>query len=303
MTKRILLVDDEIDFLDIMSDLLEDEGYSITTAVNGAQALEILARATFDLLISDINMPGMKGFELLGEVGKRYPLLKTALITAYDVRDYITLAKHANVSNIITKSVTFDVREIVQLIGNLLTEEVFGLERYINGPIQSYTITHSNNIDKALQGVLDSFGDEKPLKKFKHALGEIIINAVYYGARNERGDRKETWQLDIELPPHEAVVVSWGADNEKAGVAVRDQKGRLTKEDVLHWLERNTTRGNDGLSIGVLDEHGKGIFISRETSDRLLINIKKTVATEIIMLNYRQGRYDGHKPLWIHEFK
>jgi hypothetical protein len=76
----------------------------------------------------------------------------------------------------------------------------------------------------------------------------------------------------------------------------------LTKEEVLYWLERNATKDEDGISIGLLDEHGKGLFISRETIDRFIVNIKRGHTTEIVMLNYKEGLYDGYRPLWIQEF-
>ena len=82
---RILLADDEQDLLDVLSEFLEDEGYQVVTANDGVAALEILARdSRFDLLLSDINMPRMKGFELISESRKRYPAVKCGLITAYE---------------------------------------------------------------------------------------------------------------------------------------------------------------------------------------------------------------------------
>ncbi|MDD5674179.1 MAG: response regulator [Chitinivibrionales bacterium] len=302
MDESILLVDDEHDFLEVMSDLLRDEGYGVTCAHNGPEALALLEQRTFDLLLSDINMPGMKGFELLATAQKRYPALKRALITAYDVRDYLSYAKEYDIGNIITKSINFNFDEIRVLLRNILTEEVFGLDRYITGPIGSSTIRSIANADDLLTRIIATFPNPVTRGKFKHALGEIIINAVYYGAKNERGDKKELWPANVTLAPHEAITVAWGSDAVMSGVAVTDQRGALTKKDVLYWLERNTVRGADGLSLGILDEHGKGLFITRETTDRLIINIKRDKTTEIIMLNYNQGKYDGHKPLWIHEF-
>ena len=75
----------------------------------------------------------------------------------------------------------------------------------------------------------------------------------------------------------------------------------MKKEEVLYWLERNATKGEDGMSVGLLDEHGKGLFISRETIDRFIVNIKRGQKTEIVMLNYKEGLYDGYRPLWIQE--
>ena len=73
MNEKILLVDDEVDFLDVLSEFLRDEGYVASTARNAQEALELLQKETFRLLLSDINMPGMKGFELIKKVKQLYP--------------------------------------------------------------------------------------------------------------------------------------------------------------------------------------------------------------------------------------
>jgi len=302
MNEKILLVDDEIDFLDVLSEFLMDEGYHVSCARDGNEALDKLSKEKFDLLLSDINMPGMKGFELIKESGRLYPATKTALITAYDVRDYLYMAKHYGIGNIITKTTPFNFEEVRLLVKNILTEDVFGLDRYMHGEIHSAKIRSTNEIEGIIQKIVADMPDTRHKRKFRQVLNEIIINAVYYGARQERGDRKELWPQVVELTPSEEILIQWGTDEEKTGVAVRDQKGILTKEEVLYWLERNTTKGDNGVSIGLLDEHGKGLFISRETIDRFIMNVKKGSKTEIVMLNYNEGLYDGYRPLWIHEF-
>ena len=65
---KILIVDDEPDLLDITAAYLEMEGYTPLTALNGPAALEILNSTIPDLIISDITMPGMSGFDLFGKV-------------------------------------------------------------------------------------------------------------------------------------------------------------------------------------------------------------------------------------------
>jgi CheY-like chemotaxis protein len=302
MNEKILLVDDEVDFLDVLSEFLMDEGYRITVARDGSEALEKMAQEKFDLLLSDINMPGMKGFELIKEAARLYPNMKSALITAYDVRDYLFMAKHYGIGNIITKTTPFNFEEVRLLVKNILTEDVFGLDHYMHGEIHSAKIRSTNEIEGTIQRIIAEMPDMRHKRKFRQVLNEIIINAVYYGAKQERGDRKDEWPLVVELSPSEEILIQWGTDEEKAGVAVRDQKGILTKEEVLYWLERNTTKGENGISVGLLDEHGKGLFISRETIDRFIMNVKKGKKTEIVMLNYHEGLYDGYRPLWIQEF-
>ncbi len=301
MNEKILLVDDEADFLDVLGEFLSDEGYDIQKAGNAEEALRCLKDAKYQLLLSDINMPGMKGFELIKEVRKLYPDVKSALITAYDVRDYINMAKQYDIGNIITKTTPFNFEEVRLLVRNIITEDIFGLDRYVRGPIITKTISTSAQIDEIIHAVVAFMPTPRHQRKFRQALNEIIINAVYYGAKQERGDRKEMWPTDIRLTPQEQVIVSWGIDDEKIGVSVMDQKGLLTKSDVLYWLERNTTKGEDGLSVGLLDDHGKGLFITRESIDRFIVNIRRGNTTEIVMLNYKEGLYDGYRPLWIQE--
>ncbi len=302
MSERILIVDDEPDLLEILHEFLTDQGYSVLCAPHADAALDMLEREPIDLMISDINMPGKKGFELVAEAKQLYPALKTALITAYDVREYVQLAQRYNVGNIIAKTTPFNFDELSLLIRNIITEDVFGLSRYINGPVSTRTIRCSGDIEPAILQIVNEIPGVLHKRRFRQALGEIIVNAVYYGAKSERGDQKSQWNFDVELEPDEEVIVTWGRDSEKNGVSVRDQKGRLTKGDVLYWLERNTTKDSNGLSLGLFDEHGKGIFITRESIDRLIINIRRYKATEIVMLNYHEGLYNGYRPLWIHEF-
>ena len=71
---KILFVDDEVDLQDIMNIFLNDLGYEVSLAGNGVEALQVLSKEEgFDLLISDINMPQMNGFDLLSQVKSKYP--------------------------------------------------------------------------------------------------------------------------------------------------------------------------------------------------------------------------------------
>jgi DNA-binding response OmpR family regulator len=63
--RTILVVDDEFDILDIVADILRDEGHRVLTARNGAEALERLDAEEVDLILLDIMMPVMSGPEML----------------------------------------------------------------------------------------------------------------------------------------------------------------------------------------------------------------------------------------------
>jgi len=80
---RILLVDDEENMLESLSDVLGKRGYRIATASNGRAALERLAEQEFDVVVADIRMPVMDGMELLRRVKARYPSTDVIMLTAY----------------------------------------------------------------------------------------------------------------------------------------------------------------------------------------------------------------------------
>ena len=67
---NILVVDDDPEIVEILADLLGSLGYGISSAANGALALELIAEQEFDLLLTDINMPVMDGMELIRRINE-----------------------------------------------------------------------------------------------------------------------------------------------------------------------------------------------------------------------------------------
>jgi CheY-like chemotaxis protein len=300
----ILVVDDEKEMREMIADYLDGEGYTVITAENGREALDKSLPANHvDLVLSDINMPVMKGFELLKEVRERYPAIKRVLITAYNVEDYLDLALKHDVGNIFVKSTPFNFRELIQVLENLLTGEVFGIEKYFEKPSvqKTFTIKKGAKLDVYATEIISQLPNVIKAKKVELVLLEILANAVFYGIRKEKADNKETWNYDFELSDSEAIFVTLMADNEKFGISVIDKGGRLKKNDVLYWINRQVTRDETGVPLGVYDSHGRGFYIAREYIDRLIINIEPNKKTEIIIINYLTQAFRGYKPLYINE--
>jgi CheY-like chemotaxis protein len=84
---QILIVDDEPSVLDVLAALLSDEGHTVRTAANGRVALELLADALPDLLITDVMMPVLDGWGLLAEVRVRNPALPVIVVSAVERRE------------------------------------------------------------------------------------------------------------------------------------------------------------------------------------------------------------------------
>jgi two-component system, response regulator, stage 0 sporulation protein F len=84
------LVDDEENARTALARILARDGYEITSAGNGLEALEQLKISSFDLVVTDINMPEMNGMSFLRELNSLYPGINVIMITAYgEVESYI----------------------------------------------------------------------------------------------------------------------------------------------------------------------------------------------------------------------
>ena len=83
MKQNILIVDDEISIRDSLSGILQDEGYEVSVATDGLNALKIVEEESPDLIFLDIVMPGMDGITTLKRIKKKYPDTYVVIISAY----------------------------------------------------------------------------------------------------------------------------------------------------------------------------------------------------------------------------
>jgi len=81
---KILVVDDEREILDMLTDHLEDEGYVVSQAVDGEQALEGVRSEPPDLVLLDITMPGVNGLEVLRRLRRDHPKIPVVMITGIE---------------------------------------------------------------------------------------------------------------------------------------------------------------------------------------------------------------------------
>jgi two-component system NtrC family response regulator len=85
--ETILIVDDEKNYLTILSALLEDEGFEVLTAPGGSEALEVHKSSDLDLILTDMKMPKMDGLELLENIKENDPDLPVIMMTAHGTVD------------------------------------------------------------------------------------------------------------------------------------------------------------------------------------------------------------------------
>ncbi|MGL4455428.1 MAG: response regulator, partial [Plesiomonas sp.] len=109
MTQRkpanLLLVDDDPSLLRLLGMRLSSEGFQVSTAINGQEALRVLERDKIELVISDLRMDEMDGMALFGEIQKRIPVMPVILLTAHGSIPDAVAATRQGVFSFLTKPV------------------------------------------------------------------------------------------------------------------------------------------------------------------------------------------------------
>ena len=118
MTKRILLVDDEVELTEINKRYLTQAGYEVNVAHDGQEALELFQKYSIDLIITDIMMPNMDGYDLIGEVQYLAPDQPFLFITAKTSEPDKIYSLSMGADDFITKP--FSPRELVLRVNNIL---------------------------------------------------------------------------------------------------------------------------------------------------------------------------------------
>ena len=83
LKKRILIVEDNAEMRSLLKDFFEEDGFEIDSVSNGSEAFRRIAREPFDLIITDIRMPGLTGLDILPGIKKLQPEVSIIVITAF----------------------------------------------------------------------------------------------------------------------------------------------------------------------------------------------------------------------------
>jgi len=117
---KILLVDDDPAILEILADLVNIFGYEFSTANSGTEAIDKLKQDSYDIVLTDMMMPGMSGMDLLKYVNSNYPQIKVMVVTGYDRSFTYTDVIQAGASDFISKP--FNTDELEAKINRLVRE-------------------------------------------------------------------------------------------------------------------------------------------------------------------------------------
>lgn len=119
--RSILVVEDSITSRALLKNILESAGYRVTTAVDGVDAYTTLKTGTFDLIVSDVEMPRMDGFDLTAKVraDKQLAKLPVVLVTALESREHRERGIDVGANAYIVKS-SFDQSNLLEIVQQLI---------------------------------------------------------------------------------------------------------------------------------------------------------------------------------------
>ncbi len=119
--KHLLLVDDEVALREVVAERLAEEGFNVTQAADGEAALKALDGFAFDVIISDLRLPGVDGRQVIEAALSRYPGIVAIVVTGYGtVKDAVDAIKRG-AADFIAKPFQFD--ELMHVLNNALEQK------------------------------------------------------------------------------------------------------------------------------------------------------------------------------------
>ncbi|MCX7794737.1 MAG: sigma-54 dependent transcriptional regulator [Thermodesulfovibrionales bacterium] len=235
MSGKILVVDDEKDILRALEFILSREGYTVTTATNGQEAMELLKNEEYDLVLTDLRMPGMDGMEVLEKSLQLRPSTAVIIMTAYATVESAVQAMRMGASDYIVKPfINEDVKLRVKrlLEHRKLREENILLRQQLSQRIPGRVFLGNSN---QIQQLLSLLEQVIPTKSNVLILGEsgtgkgLVAELIHYNS-----PRKDKPFISINCSAIPETLLESELFGYKKGAftgAVSDKKGLITMAD------------------------------------------------------------------------
>ncbi|MCX7717587.1 MAG: ATP-binding protein [Candidatus Sumerlaeaceae bacterium] len=263
-----------------------EKSYETFTAATSDELLSVLGRlGGAALVMCDTELKPVGGVACVRMARARCPLAKYALLTRRKVEALLPELRRHGLYNVLIKSTPLNFREFGLYVENLIApQNAFGLRRYLHPPAEIHEIEIQNREDRAraMRAVTDFFGRYRPYEsdvgEIRLACEELLNNAIYHAFRGPTGARKYPLGTFQSLDTGEDIIVYYGRDDSNLGCAVRDNQGTLEVDQLLARFDRQITLE------GLFDESGRGLHLTWNLADQMIVNIYPGVRTEIILL-------------------
>jgi CheY-like chemotaxis protein len=273
--KQILIVEDDPLIIELLLELLKDDGYSISIAQDGLDAFERLRQDRFDLLICDLWIPGMSGFELLAAIRDLPEQVQIIIMTADDTPETMLKAVREQAHHFVSKPFKRD--EMRALIDATLSgPPTLPIEVISARPnwVELLVPCEVRSVDR-IQGLLYKLKADLPddvRQSLIQAFRELLMNAIEWGGR---------------LDAHRKVRISYVRAKRMILYRIADPGQGFGFGQLRHAAITNPTddpishmkvREDLGLRPG-----GLGILMTQSLVDELIYNEKQN---EVMFIKY-----------------
>ena len=296
MAEKILVVDDEDIIRESLSFILRKEKYEVEEATNGKIAFKMLKESSYDLVITDLEMPEMKGIELLDELRKMNLQTNTIVITAYGSMETAIAALRSGASDYILKPVEFD--ELIIKVKKLFEVRDLHLENRILRRELQRDYNYANIIGKSaaiaqifdmIKAVADT--DSTVLISGNSGTGkELVAKALHYNSKRSNkpfialncGAISENL-IESELFGHKKGAFT-GAISDKEGFIKAAEAGTLFLDEISEMPPQ--------LQVKLLRAIQEKEYTPVGTTISLPVNVRFIASTNRNLLEYvNQGKF------------
>lgn len=232
ISEKILLVDDDEDNLKIVSRLLEKEGYSVIKANSGELGLKALDRYRPDLVLLDVNMPGMDGIETIQILKRKENTAAVVFVTANTTTDDVIRGLDAGALDYISKP--FSGMELLariraQLRVKRLQDELRAANKKLQGLVEIDDLTGLFNM-RSVYGKMDQ--EIERARRYGHGVAAIMLDMDHFKGVNDNHDHLFGSHVLAEV-----------GQLIKKNIRTHDFAARYGGDEFLICLSQTTTEG------------------------------------------------------------
>ena len=278
MSKRILIVDDDPDIHRLLLAALEAPGRQIETASDGPEGLERVTAAPYDLVITDVNMPGLDGLAVLERIHAIRPGTRVMVMTVANTPENIIGAIRQRAFSYFSKP--FTIQAVSEAVASALNSSAGHDDIEILSAAPNWLSLRVpcklETADRILQFMREMYAGVSATERdqLATAFREILLNAIEHGGGSD---------------PQKKVIIAYLRMQRAVLYYVRDPGKGFSRENLAHAAVSNPSdspfehaevREQLGLRPG-----GFGIFMTRQLVDELLYN---EAGNEVLLVKYLQ---------------
>ncbi|PCJ59637.1 MAG: hypothetical protein COA73_08825, partial [Candidatus Hydrogenedentota bacterium] len=301
MTYGILVTEDDDVQRDIIADILRDVSYDVYTATCGAAALDLLREHSFDVLLTDMRMPGMDGLTLLQEAKRLRPEMEVVVMTAHASVDTAIAAMKEGAIDYLSKP--FDKSELIMVIARAVEQRDLRLQNENLRQLVTESSSLGNIIGytSAMQRVFDVMNRAGPLNTTVLIRGEsgtgkeLVARHLHFsGPRNKKPFIVVNCAaipdnlVESELFGHEKGAFT-GADTSREGKFVLADGGTLFLDEIGDMQLESQAKLLRVLQDQKFERIGEER--TREVNVRLLAATNRDLKEEVRLGRFREDLY------------